>query len=100
MWFEHNEELVAVRHAFYKACEELGIGPEECDKERREQLEQVFLTIFNFGERDPEVIRARAVQQMRLPPPDCSTSRKPGGCNYLTTQLGTAFAIAGQLLSD
>ena len=67
MWFEHNEELVAVRHAFYKACEELGIGPEECDKERREQLEQVFLTIFNFGEHDPEVIRARAVQQMRLP---------------------------------
>ena len=67
MWFEHNEELVAVRHAFYKACEELGIDPEECDKERREQLVQVFLTIFNFGERDPEVIRARAVQQMRLP---------------------------------
>jgi len=67
MWFEHNEELVAVRHAFYKACEELGIGSEDDDKERREQLEQVFLTIFNFGERDPEVIRARAVQQMRLP---------------------------------
>src|ERR1051325_5777419 len=41
MWFEHNEELVAVRHAFYKACEELGIGPEDGDKERREQLEQV-----------------------------------------------------------
>lgn len=52
MWFEHNEELVAVRHAFYKACEELGIGSEDDDKERREQLEQVFLTIFNFGERD------------------------------------------------
>ena len=67
MWFEHNEELVAVRHAFYRACEELGIGPEECGKERREQLEQVLLTIFNFGERDPEVIRARAVQQMRSP---------------------------------
>ena len=27
MWFEHNEELVAVRHAFYKACEELGADP-------------------------------------------------------------------------
>ena len=67
MWFEHNEELVAVRHAFYKACEELGIGSEESDKERREQLEQVFLTIFNFGEHDPDMIRARAVQQMRAP---------------------------------
>jgi len=32
MFFEHNEELVEVRHAFYKACAELNIGAEESDK--------------------------------------------------------------------
>jgi hypothetical protein len=69
MFFEHNEELVEVRHAFYKACAELNIGAQESDKERREQLEQLFVWLFDAGERDPEAIRAKAVHQMRFPPP-------------------------------
>jgi hypothetical protein len=67
MFWEHNEELVEVRHAFYKACAELGIDAEEGDKERREQLEQSFVSLINAGESDPEVIRAKAVNQMRFP---------------------------------
>ncbi len=67
MWFEHNEELVAVRHAFYKACTEFGISLDDGHKERREQLEQTFASLINAGESDPEVIRVKAVQKMRLP---------------------------------
>ena len=67
MFFEHNEELVEARSAFAKACVDLGIGPDEGDRGRREQLEQAIAFLINAGVRDPEIIRAAAVQRMRLP---------------------------------
>jgi hypothetical protein len=33
----------------------------------REQLEQSFVSLINAGESDPEVIRAKAVHEMRFP---------------------------------
>ncbi len=67
MFWEHNEELVAVRSAFEKSCADLGIGTGPHDDDRREQLEQIFVSRINAGECDPEVLRAKAVYQLRLP---------------------------------
>ena len=67
MFWEHNEELVAARSAFEKACADLGIPPDAHHNKRREQLEQVFVSLINAGECDPEVLRAKAVHQLRPP---------------------------------
>jgi len=64
MFFEHNEELVVFRQAYEKACTELGIGSAEADKDRREQLEELFLSLINAGDADPEAVRANI--QLRL----------------------------------
>lgn len=67
MFFEDNDELVEVRRAFAKACVDLGIGPDQSDRERREQLEQAIVSLINAGESDPEVIRAKVVHQLKPP---------------------------------
>ena len=40
-----NEQLVVQREVFPKACIELGIGVEEADEQRREQLAKIILAI-------------------------------------------------------
>ena len=59
--------FVALRNAYAKACAELGLGPDEGDKDRREHLAKIMLAFSKGGETDPEVIRAQAVRQMRPP---------------------------------
>ena len=53
-----------LRKVFPRACIELGIGAEEDDEERREQLANIILAIAQ-GEVDLERILARAVYHMR-----------------------------------
>ena len=65
--WEHNEDLVAARGAFEKACADLGISPDAHDNDQHAQLEQIFVSLINAGECDPEVLRAKAVHQLRLP---------------------------------
>ena len=62
-----KERLLLLRKVFPRACIELGIGAEEDDEERRDQLAKIILAIAQ-GEADLELILARAVYQMR--PPD------------------------------
>ena len=62
----HNDEqLVALHYAFAKACRELGLGPDQVV--RREQLEQIMVLLSDRGERDADLIGAKAVHQMRPP---------------------------------
>jgi hypothetical protein len=62
----HNDEqLVALHYAFAKACRELGLGPDQVV--RREQLEQIMVSLSDRGERDADLIGAKAVHQMRPP---------------------------------
>ena len=60
-----NEELVELRRAFDKACEDLGLGASDDDVSLREHLAVVMLSLAKGGERDPDTIRAQAVHQMR-----------------------------------
>ncbi len=59
-----NEELVALRGAFDKACFELRLDDDEIGRER---LGQLMVTLAKAGERDPDVIRAHAVHRMQPP---------------------------------
>ena len=61
-----KERLLVLRKVFPQACIELGIGTEEDDEERHEQLANIILAIAQ-GEADLDLILARAVHQM-LPP--------------------------------
>jgi hypothetical protein len=61
----NNEQLVALHKAFEKACLELGLGPDQAV--RREQLEQIMVSLSDRGERDADLIGAKAVHQMRPP---------------------------------
>ena len=61
-----NEQLVVLREVFPKACIELGIGIEETDEQRREQLAKIILAIAQ-REPDRDLILARSVLQMRPP---------------------------------
>jgi len=65
--FLDNEQFVALRNAYGKACAELGLGPDEGDKDRREHLAKIMLSLSKGGETDPDVIRTQAVHQMRPP---------------------------------
>ena len=62
-----NEQLVALSNAYAKACAELGLSPDDGDKDRREHLAMIMLALSKGGETDPEVIRLQAVHQMRPP---------------------------------
>ena len=59
-----KEQLLVLRKVFPRACIELGIGAEEDDEERREQLASIILAIAQ-GEADLDLVLARAVYQMR-----------------------------------
>jgi hypothetical protein len=59
-----KEQLLVLREVFPRACTELGIGAEEDDEERREQLASIILAIAQ-GEADLDLVLARAVYQMR-----------------------------------
>ena len=61
-----KEQLLVLRKVFPRACIELGIGVEDEDEERREQLASIILAIAQ-GEVDLDLVLARAVHQM-LPP--------------------------------
>jgi hypothetical protein len=61
-----NDQVMVLREVFPKACIELGIGVEEADEERREQLASIILAIAQ-RESDRDLILARAVLQMRPP---------------------------------
>ena len=65
--FLDNEQFVALRGAYAKACAELGLGPDDGDKDRREHLAKIMLALSKGGETDPDVIRTQAVHQMRPP---------------------------------
>jgi hypothetical protein len=60
-----HEQLAALHSAFDKACVELGLGPDQAL--RRQQLEQLMLSLSNRGERDADLVGAKAVHQMRPP---------------------------------
>ena len=62
----NSDQLEALHKAFDKACRELGLGPDQAV--RREQLEQLMVSISDRGERDADLIGAKAVHQMRPPP--------------------------------
>ena len=59
-----KEQLLVLRKVFPRACIELGIGAEEDDEERREQLAKIIIAIAQ-GEADLDLVLARAVYQMR-----------------------------------
>ncbi len=61
----NNDQLVALRDAYAKACAELGLSPDDADKDRREHLAMIMLALSKGGETDPEVIRMQAVHQMQ-----------------------------------
>jgi hypothetical protein len=58
-----NDQLVQLRIAFDKACEDLGLETNADDK-RREHLALLMVSLSKGGERDPNVIRTLAVHQM------------------------------------
>jgi hypothetical protein len=60
-----SEQLVGLRMAFEGACVDLGIGYGDHDKNRREHLAAVVLSLAD--ERNADVIRTRAVYLMRPP---------------------------------
>ena len=62
-----DEQLAAMHTAFAKACFELGIGPDEAGRDRRDQLATLMFALIKGGETDAEVIGMHAVHQMRPP---------------------------------
>jgi hypothetical protein len=60
-----NEDLVELQLVYDKACGDLGLGTNANDKDRREHLALLILSLAKGGERDPDVIRTQAVHQMR-----------------------------------
>jgi hypothetical protein len=62
-----DKQLVAMHNAYAKACIELGIGPDDAGRDRREHLAALMFSLARAGESDPEVIRMHAVHRMRPP---------------------------------
>jgi hypothetical protein len=61
-----SEQLTVLHKVFPKASIELGIGVEEADEDRREQLAWIILAICE-RESDLDLVLAQAVYQMRPP---------------------------------
>jgi hypothetical protein len=61
----NNEDLVALRQVFDKACAELGLGTHSDDNGRREQLAKAILSLAQAGERDPIAIHQYVVGMMQ-----------------------------------
>jgi hypothetical protein len=68
MFFERldEEQITLLRKIFPDACRELGIGTDEADEERREQLASLILAIAQ-RESDLDLVLALAVYQLRQP---------------------------------
>jgi hypothetical protein len=60
-----NPSLAELKLAFDMACNELRLGTTAKDIAAREQLAKVMLEIVQAGERDPNMVRIRAVHQVR-----------------------------------
>ena len=71
-------DQVALRLAFHRACEELGIGTNADDTVRREQLAKLILSLAREGEREPALIQRKAVWQFRHPEGAWSVGQKAG----------------------
>ena len=67
-----NEELVALRGAFDKACFELRLDDDEVGRER---LGQLMVTLAKAGERDPGAPNAATRRQLILSRLRCESSR-------------------------
>jgi hypothetical protein len=63
----NNDELVELRLAYERACEELRLGTNGDDTGRREHLALLMLSLAKGGERDPNMIRIQAVHQRQQP---------------------------------
>jgi hypothetical protein len=60
-------DQVAIRLAFHRACEDLGIGTNADDTVRREELAKLILSVAREGESDATLIQHKAVWQMQHP---------------------------------
>ncbi len=58
---------VGLRNAYAKACIELGLGPDDVSRGRRDQLATLMIALSMGGESDAEVIRIHAVHRMQPP---------------------------------
>ena len=70
-----DEDQVALRLAFDRACDELGIGTNSDDAHRREHLAMLILSLAREGELEPVLIQRKAVWQFRHPE-DAPSGRK------------------------
>jgi hypothetical protein len=59
------DEVKTLRHAFDRACAELGIGMQAADVVMRDRLANVIVRLFRDGERDADVLHRRAVLYVR-----------------------------------
>jgi hypothetical protein len=59
------DEVKTLRHAFDRACAELGIGMQTEDVVMRDRLANVIVRLFRDGERDAGVLHRRAVLYVR-----------------------------------
>jgi hypothetical protein len=73
-----DRELVGLRLAFGRACDELGIGTNSDDAVRREHLARLILGLAREGESEPTLIQRKAVLQFRHPESACSVGPKAG----------------------
>ena len=67
-------DQVALRQAFDRASNELGIGTNSDDADRREHLARLILGLAREGESEPVVIQRKAVWQFRHPEDPSSVS--------------------------
>ena len=70
-----HDDRAAVRLAFHRACEELGIGTNADDTDRRDHLAMLILALAREGESEPALIQRKAVWQFRHPE-DASVGQK------------------------
>ena len=60
-----NEEFIELRRAYDQACEDLGLGATDKDLSLRERLAVLMLSLAKGGDRDLDVIRTQAVDQLQ-----------------------------------
>ena len=59
-----DDDLVIMRTVYDAVCAELAITPGDADAGRRELVAQAIVEAAEQGERDPAVLRARAVARI------------------------------------
>ena len=81
-----NNELVALRKAYEEACDQIGLGTEEVDRKRREQVAALIFALARSGDEQPESIQRRVVRLMRRPArgpgDDRSTKHRSPGLSH------------------